>query len=102
MHFHHIKVRKMNLFNSWYKLLRDVGSNSVVFKLQLGVMLRLKRLKDSYNFAVLPRATALLLMSEVKPAENGTNTHIMEQSDTADPSVYQGPLCLSIFELFYW
>ncbi len=62
----------MNLFNSWYKLLRDVGSDSLVFKLQLGVMLRLKRLKDSYNFAVLPRAAALLLMGEVKPAENGT------------------------------
>lgn len=35
-------------------------------------MLWLKRLKDSNNFAVLPRPTRLLLMGEVKPAEKGT------------------------------
>lgn len=62
-------MTKTNLFNSWYKLLWDVGSDCLVVKLQLGVMLWLKRLKDSDNFTELPRAAALLLMSEVKPAE---------------------------------
>lgn len=57
-----------NLFNGRYKLLGDVGSNGLVFKLQLGVMLRLKRLKDTRDFTVLARSSRLLLVSEVKPA----------------------------------
>lgn len=76
------KVRRTNLFHSWYKLLRDVGSDSLVFKLQLGVMLWLKRLQDSDNFTVLPRAAALLLVSEVKPAENGTKCPHLEKGVT--------------------
>lgn len=60
----------MNLFDRWHELLWDVGANSLVFKLQLGVVLLLKRLKDSHNFTVLPGATSLLLVCEVEPAEN--------------------------------
>lgn len=60
----------MNLFNRWHELFWDVGSNSLVFKLQLGVVLLLQRLEDSYNFTVLPGATSLLLVGEVEPAEN--------------------------------
>lgn len=57
-----------NLFNGWYKLLGDVGSNGLVFKLQLGVMLWLKRLKHTCDFTELARSSRLLLVSEVKPA----------------------------------
>lgn len=66
-HCDSIKVREADLFNSRHKLLRHVGSNSLVFKLQLCVMLWLKRLKDPDDFTVLPRAAALFLVSEVKP-----------------------------------
>lgn len=57
-----------NLFNGWYELLGDVGSNGVVFKLQLGVVLWLKRLKDTCDFTVLAGSSRLLLVSVVKPA----------------------------------
>jgi len=45
-------------------------------------MLWLKRLQDSDNFTVLPRAAALLLVSEVKPAENGTKCPHLEKGVT--------------------
>lgn len=69
MFFHSeaFRVGKANLFNSWYKLSGDVCANGLVFKLQLRVLLRLQRLKDSNDLPVLPGATCLLLMSEVKP-----------------------------------
>lgn len=46
-----------NLFNSGYKLLRNVGADGLVFKLQLGVMLWLERLQDSCDFTVLARSS---------------------------------------------
>lgn len=70
LHFHYIRIRKINLVNSWNKLLRDVRSNCLVVKFHLGVIFWLKRLKDSHHFTVLPRAACLLLVSKVKPAEN--------------------------------
>lgn len=67
LHPEDLGVRKTNLFNSWYKLLGDVGSNGLVFKLQLGAMLHIKRLKNSNDLPVLAGATCLFLMSVVKP-----------------------------------
>lgn len=61
------RVGKTHLFNSRYKLLGDVCSDGLVFKLQLHVMLRLQRLQKSNDLPVLPGAACLLLMSEVKP-----------------------------------
>lgn len=78
-------------FNSWYKLLWDVGSDSLIFKLQLGVMLWLQWLKDPNNFTELPRTTSLLLMGEVKPTGNGQNIHILDQGDKVRPSVISEP-----------
>lgn len=64
---------KTNLFNSWYELLGDVCSNGLVFKLQLGAMLRIKRLENSDDLPVLAGATCLFLMSEVKPKKINKN-----------------------------
>lgn len=61
------RVWKTNLFNSWYKLLGDVCSDGLVFKLQLGVKLRLQRLQNPNHLPVLPRAACLFLVCEVKP-----------------------------------
>lgn len=60
-------MRKTNLFNSWYKLLGDVCSEGLVFKLHLGAMLHVKRLKNSNDLPVLAGPTCLFLMSVVKP-----------------------------------
>lgn len=85
------------LFNGWYKLLWDVGSNSLIFKLQLGVLLVLHWLKDSNNFTILPRATALLLMGEVKPMRNA------RRSETKSPfSQYFGECSTLIVEKAFY
>lgn len=83
---------KTNLFNRWHKLLWDVGSNSLVFKLQLGVVLLLQRLEGSDNFTVLPGATRLLLVGEVESAENINMSHHpqFEPCDTLSKSNSDG------------
>lgn len=90
------------LFNGGHKLLWNVCANGSVFKFYFCVVLRIQGLQDSYNFAILPCSTSLLLVRVFKTKNKQETPHdVIHYTNCALSTALKGKSSHSAF-YFTW